>query len=460
MKNTDIIKILVVDDDTSHRLMLKATLTDDGYNITEAENGEVAVRKVKQEFFDLIMLDLKMPKMGGIEALNHIKEVNPGIPILIMTAYASVQTAVEALKLGAFDYLIKPLDLDEVKLTLIKTLDYHKLKTENKSLKKRLSIEFSFSKIIGNSKKMLELFEVLALAAPSDTTMLILGESGTGKELIVNAIHQNSTRVNKPFIKVNCAALSDNLLESELFGHEKGAFTGAHARRLGRFEQAHGGTLFLDEIGDMSPITQTKILRVLQEGEFERVGGEKTIKVDVRIIAATNKNLEEEVKKNNFRLDLFYRLSVVPVNVPPLRDRKEDIPLLAEHFIKKYAEKNQQHIRKISPQVIDLFMRYSWPGNIRELENVIQRAVILCKEDTLMPEVLPAAFKNLTNIQSHNSVDSLVGLSIKEVEKELILRTLEQTNHNITRTAEILGITRRGLQYKLNELGITSNSDY
>ncbi|HDL00880.1 MAG TPA: sigma-54-dependent Fis family transcriptional regulator, partial [candidate division Zixibacteria bacterium] len=256
------------------------------------------------------------------------------------------------------------------------------------------------------------------------------------------------------FIKVNCAALPDNLLESELFGHEKGAFTGAHARRLGRFEQAHGGTLFLDEIGDMSPITQTKILRVLQEGEFERVGGEKTIKVDVRIIAATNKNLEEEVKKNNFRLDLFYRLSVVPVNVPPLRDRKEDIPLLAEYFIKKYAEKNQQHIRKISPQVIDLFMRYSWPGNIRELENVIQRAVILCKEDTLMPEVLPAAFKNLTNIQSHNSVDSLVGLSIKEVEKELILRTLEQTNHNITRTAEILGITRRGLQYKLNELGI------
>jgi len=454
MKNADMIKILVVDDDTSHRLMLKATLSADGYDITEAENGEVALKKIKQEFFDLIMLDLKMPKMGGIEALNHIKEINPGIPILIMTAYASVQTAVEALKQGAFDYLIKPLDIDEVKLTLIKTLDYHKLKTENKSLKKRLSIEFGFSKIIGNSKKMHELFEILALAAPSDTTMLILGESGTGKELIANAIHQNSTRVNKPFIKVNCAALSDNLLESELFGHEKGAFTGAHARRLGRFEQAHGGTLFLDEIGDMSPITQTKILRVLQEGEFERVGGEKTIKVDVRIIAATNKNLEEEVKNNNFRLDLFYRLSVVPVYVPPLRDRKEDIPLLAEHFIQKYAEKNQQHIRKISPQVIDLFMRYSWPGNIRELENVIQRAVILCKEDTLMPDVLPAAFKNLTNIQPHDSVDSLVGLSIKEVEKELILRTLEQTNHNITRTAEILGITRRGLQYKLNELGI------
>ncbi len=454
MKNTGIIKILIVDDDTTHRLMLKATLLADRYHVFEAENGEVAVQMVKEEFFDLIMLDLKMPKMGGIEALKHIKKISPGIPILIMTAYASVQTAVEALKQGAFDYLIKPLDMDEVKLTLVKTLDYHKLKAENKSLKKRLSIEFGFSKIIGNSKKMHELFEVLALAAPSDTTILILGESGTGKELIANAIHQNSMRVNKPFIKVNCAALSDNLLESELFGHEKGAFTGAHARRLGRFEQAHGGTLFLDEIGDMSPITQTKILRVLQEGEFERVGGEKTIKVDVRIIAATNKNLEEEVKNNNFRLDLFYRLSVVPVYVPPLHDRKEDIPLLAEYFIQKYAEKNQQHIRKISPQVIDLFMRYSWPGNIRELENVIQRAVILCKEDTLLPEVLPATFKNLTDTQPHGSIDSLVGLSIKEVEKELILRTLEQTNHNITRTAEILGITRRGLQYKLNELGI------
>ncbi|HFB61613.1 MAG TPA: sigma-54-dependent Fis family transcriptional regulator, partial [Bacteroidetes bacterium] len=266
--------------------------------------------------------------------------------------------------------------------------------------------------------------------------------------------HQNSSRADKPFIKVNCAALPENLLESELFGHEKGAFTGAHTRRLGRFEQAHGGTLFLDEIGDMSLLTQAKILRVLQEGEFERVGGEKTVKVDVRIIAATNKDLEEEVKNNNFRLDLFYRLSVVPVNVPPLRERKEDIPLLVEHFIQKYAEKNRQHIRKISPRVMDLFMRYAWPGNIRELENVIQRAVILCKEETLMPEVLPPAFNNLTGDAPQGNVEGLVGLSIKEVERELILRTLEQTRHNITRTAEILGITRRGLQYKLHELGL------
>jgi two-component system response regulator HydG len=454
MRNKDAKKLLIVDDDASHRLMLKATLSSDEYKIFEAENGEVAVQMVEQDFFDLIMLDLKMQKMGGIEALKHIKKISPGIPILIMTAYASVQTAVEALKLGAFDYLIKPLDMDDVKHSINKTLDYHNLKIENKSLKKRLSIEFDFSQIIGASRKMRELFEVLALSAPSDTTILILGESGVGKELIANAVHQNSLRVNKPFVKVNCAALPDNLLESELFGHEKGAFTGANSLRLGRFEQAHEGTLFLDEIGDMSLVTQAKILRVLQEGEFERVGGEKTIKVDVRIIAATNKDLEEEVKNNNFRNDLFYRLSVVPVNIPSLRDRKEDIPLLAEHFIQKYAEKNQQHLRKISPQVIDLFMRYNWPGNIRELENVIQRAAILCKEDIIIPDVLPATFKNLPDERSNGSLDSMVGLSIKEVEKELIIKTLEQTNHNITRTAEILGITRRGLQYKLNELGI------
>jgi two-component system response regulator HydG len=454
MINKDTKKILIVDDDTTHRLMLKATLSSDEYHIFEAENGEVAVKMVQEEFFDLIMLDLKMQKMGGIEALEHFKKISPGIPILIMTAYASVQTAVEALKLGAFDYLIKPLDMDEVKNNLYRTLDYHKLKIENKSLKKRLSLAFDFSQIIGSSRKMGELFEVLALAAPSDTTILILGESGTGKELIANAVHQNSLRINKPFIKVNCAALPENLLESELFGHEKGAFTGADTRRLGRFEQANGGTLFLDEIGDMSLVTQAKILRVLQEGEFERVGGEKTIKVDVRIIAATNKNLEEEVKNNKFRHDLFYRLSVVPINIPPLRDRKEDISLLAEHFLQKYAEKSQHHIRKISPQVIDLFMRYSWPGNIRELENVMQRAAILCKEDIILIDVLPTTFRNLTNVETHGTVDSLVGLSIKEVEKELILKTLEQTNHNITRAAEILGITRRGLQYKLKELDI------
>ncbi|NOY60367.1 MAG: sigma-54-dependent Fis family transcriptional regulator [Calditrichaeota bacterium] len=451
MKDKNAKRILIVDDDDNHRLMLKATLSADGYQIFEAADGDEAVRKVEQNFFDLIMLDLKMENMGGIEALKRIKQISPAIPVLIMTAYASIQTAVEALKLGAFDYLLKPLDMDQVRHTLEKTLDYQKLIIENKTLKERLSMEFDFSNIIGNSKRMRELFEVLALAAPSDTTILILGESGTGKELIANAIHQNSPRVDKPFIKVNCAALPENLLESELFGHEKGAFTGAIARRQGRFEQAHDGTLFLDEIGDMSLATQAKILRVLQENEFERVGGNKTIKVDVRIIAATNKDLERAVEEGAFRKDLFYRLSVVPVLLPPLRERKKDIPLLAEHFLKKYAEKNQRLIQGFAPEAVDVLMRYHWPGNVRELENCVERAVILCREQFITPNELPIAFQTLNETDESGKIDVSTGFTLQEVEKELILKTLEQTNGNRTRAAEILGITRQTLLNKLKE---------
>jgi len=451
LKDKNAKRILIVDDDDNHRLMLKATLSADGYQIFEAADGDEAVRKVEQNFFDLIMLDLKMENMGGIEALKRIKQISPAIPVLIMTAYASIQTAVEALKLGAFDYLLKPLDMDQVRHTLEKTLDYQKLIIENKTLKERLSMEFDFSNIIGNSKRMRELFEVLALAAPSDTTILILGESGTGKELIANAIHQNSPRVDKPFIKVNCAALPENLLESELFGHEKGAFTGAIARRQGRFEQAHDGTLFLDEIGDMSLATQAKILRVLQENEFERVGGNKTIKVDVRIIAATNKDLERAVEEGAFRKDLFYRLSVVPVLLPPLRERKKDIPLLAEHFLKKYAEKNQRLIQGFAPEAVDVLMRYHWPGNVRELENCVERAVILCREQFITPNELPIAFQTLNETDESGKIDVSTGFTLQEVEKELILKTLEQTNGNRTRAAEILGITRQTLLNKLKE---------
>ena len=447
-------KILIVDDDASHRLMLKAFLTDAGYQVYEAGDGQEAIEMVNEQFFDLIMLDLKMKRVGGLEALQRIKEISPAIPVLIMTAYASVKTAVAGLKMGAFDYLVKPLDMDEVLIIVEKALNYNQLQVENKALKSRLNLQFDFSAIIGKSKKMREVFEVLAMAAPSDATILILGESGTGKELIANAIHQNSLRKDKPFIKVNCAALSENLLESELFGHEKGAFTGAMARRLGRFELAHGGTLFLDEIGDMSLATQAKILRVLQEGEFERLGGEKTIKTDVRLIAATNKNLEKEVEQGTFRKDLYFRLSVVPVYLPALRERKEDIPLLAEHFLKKYAEKNNRLIRGFTPQAMDLLMRYEWPGNVRELENVIERAVILSRNELILPETLPPNLRNSIKNAEDLTAESLVGRSIKEVEKELILKTLEQTGNNITRAAEILGLTRRGLQYKLKELGL------
>ncbi len=447
-------KILIVDDDAGHRMMLRATLLEHGYEIFEASDGSEAVDRVEISFFDLIMLDLKMKNMDGVEALKRIKKISPAIPVLIMTAYASVQTAVEALKLGAIDYLMKPLDIEKVIQAIDKVLNPQTLKIDDKIFKERIDREFDFSSIIGKSKKMIDVFETIALTAPSDATILILGESGSGKELIAEAIHKNSRRKDKPFIKVNCAALAENLLESELFGHEKGAFTDAHSKREGRFEQANNGTLFLDEIGDMSPSTQAKILRALQEGEFERLGGNKTIKVNVRIIAATNKNLEEEVEKGRFRKDLFFRLSVVPIDLPPLRERKEDLPLLADYFLKKYAKKNNRLIKEFVPSAVDMLLRYHWPGNVRELENVIERAVIISREDMIIPDALPNALKNNADGEVDDSFDNLAGRPIKDVEKELIIKTLEQTNHNITQAAKLLGITRRGLQYKLKELQI------
>ncbi|HED37874.1 MAG TPA: sigma-54-dependent Fis family transcriptional regulator, partial [Ignavibacteria bacterium] len=430
--NKEAKKILIVDDDAGHRIMIKATLLERGYEIFEASDGSEAVALVEKRFFDLIMLDLKMKNMDGVEALKQIKKISPAIPVLIMTAYASVQTAVEALKLGAIDYLMKPLDIEKVIQTIDKTLNSQTLKIDDKIFKERVDREFDFSPIIGKSKKMRDIFETIALTAPSDATILILGESGSGKELVAEAIHKNSLRKDKPFIKVNCAALAENLLESELFGHEKGAFTGAHSKREGRFEQANNGTLFLDEIGDMSASTQAKILRALQEGEFERLGGNKTIKVNVRIIAATNKNLEEEVEKGRFRKDLFFRLSVVPVYLPPLRERREDLPLLADYFLKKYAKKNKRLIKGFVPLAIDMLLRYQWPGNVRELENVIERAVIISREDMITPDALPNALKNNADGEVDDPFDNLSGRLIKDVEKELIIKTLEQTNHNIT----------------------------
>jgi len=454
MTNSKKKKFLIVDDDLSHRLMLKATLKEKNYEVYEAEDGADAIKLVEQDFYDLILLDLKMKNVDGITALKEIKKISPAIPVLIMTAYSSVNSAVEALKLGAADYLVKPLDIDVVCHAITKTLDYLHLLNENKSLRERIGRDFDTSSIIGKSKKMREVFEVIALAAPSDATVLILGESGTGKELIANAIHQNSNRKDKPFIKVNCAALPENLLESELFGHEKGAFTGAVNRRQGRFELADGGTIFLDEIGDMTLSTQAKILRVLQEGEFERVGGEKTIKANVRIIAATNKELELEVENGNFRKDLYFRLSVVPITLPSLRQRKEDIPELAEHFLNKYAKKNNRLIRGFTPDAIDLLMRYNWPGNIRELENVVERAVIMSRAEFISLDALPISLRSSDTDSNDSGEEVFAGRPIKEVEKELIIKTLERTDNNITRAAELLGISRRTLHNKIKEYEI------
>jgi len=447
-------KILVVDDEHSHRQMIEAVLSAEGYEIAQADNGQAAIDAVADKFYDLLIMDIRMPKLGGIEALKKIKKISPGIPIIIMTAYASVGTAVDALKSGASDYLAKPLDIEELKILVAKTLRIHQLEEENIYLKERLNDRFDFSNIIGQSSAMNKLFETMALVAPSEATVLIVGESGTGKELIANAIHQNSPRKDHPFIKVNCAALPETLLESELFGHEKGSFTGAIARRKGRFQLAHKSSIFLDEIAEMASATQAKILRVLQEREFEPIGSTQTIKVDTRVIAATNKNLEKEIAAGRFREDLYYRLNVVTLDVPPMRERREDIPYLADFFLKQYADKNRRLIQGFSPRATDLLMRYDWPGNVRELENIIERAVIMSRGEVITPLEFPNDLQELDEELKNSQINLTPGRSLKEVEKEMILRTLEETGGNRTHAANILGISRRTLQLKLKEYGI------
>ncbi len=385
--------ILVADDEASHRMMLKAHLKEEGLEVIEASNGQEAIDLVSRHFYDLILMDIRMPVMDGMEALTRIKKISPAVPVIMMTAYGSINSAVEALKSGADDYLTKPLDMDELLLKVKKSLRYRQLEEENLLNRERLGMRFDFSNIIGKSPAMKELFETLTMVAPSDATVLLLGESGTGKEIVANALHQNSPRKDQAYITVNCAALPETLLESELFGHEKGAFTGAMARKKGRFELADGGTLFLDEIGEMSPATQAKILRVIQEKEFEAVGGTKAIQVDVRIIAATHKDLETEVKEGRFREDLYYRLNVVPITIPPLRNRKEDIPLLAEHFLRISSQKNNRDIKSLEPRVLDDLVRYPWPGNVRELENIIERMVIMSRGDLILIQDLPRDLK-------------------------------------------------------------------
>lgn len=446
-------KILVVDDETTHRQMIETVLRAEGYDVNSAGNGIEAISTIEEKFYDLILMDVRMDQMDGITAMRRIKEISPGIPIVIMTAYASVNTAVEALKSGAQDYLIKPLDIEELKILINKSLHYHRLEQENRFLKEQLDVRFNFENIIGNSQPIRKLFDIMALVAPTEATVLITGETGTGKELIANAVHMNSLRKDRPLIKVNCAALPETLLESELFGHEKGAFTGAVSRKQGRFQLAHQASIFLDEIGEMPLSTQVKILRVLQEREFEAVGGTETLKVDIRVIAASNKNLEEEILNGRFREDLFYRLNVVTLNVPPLRERHEDIPILADYFLKKYTEKNRRLIKGFSPRAMDLLMRHTWPGNVRELENIVERAVILAREDFITPLQFPGVIQDLDRDAYEGAVGMTEGKSLKDMERRMILRTLEETGGNRTHAADILGISRRTLQIKLKEYG-------
>lgn len=445
-------KILIVDDDAAHRTMLKVNLVQAGYEIIETDDGDQVLPVLLENSVDLILMDLKMARMDGLEAIKMLRSEHRVEPIIVITAFSSVESAVEAMKHGAIDYITKPVDIEALKLKVEKALDVEGLREENRELRKRLGEKFDFGNIIGRSPAMQKVFETLALVAPSDATVLINGESGTGKELIAGALHHNSNRKSGPFVKVNCAALHENLLESELFGHEKGAFTGADSRRPGRFELADGGTLFLDEIGDMSLPTQAKILRVLQEGELERLGGNQTLRVDVRLVAATHRDLNKMVEEEKFRQDLFFRLSVVPVELPPLRERTEDIPVLADFFLHHYCKKNKKDIRGFHPQTLVLLVRYSWPGNVRELENTIERAVILCLGEQITPRELPPQMlpEDFQQVAVHSSSTD-GGLTLKDMEKETIRATLERTGGNKSRAAKLLGIARQTLLNKVKE---------
>lgn len=450
--------ILVVDDDQGHLKTLNTIVTSWGYQVSTAEDGVQAVDRVKAGPFDLIIMDVRMARMDGIEALKRIKAYNPAIPILIMTAYSSVDSAVEALKTGAYDYLTKPLDFDVLRLSLQRALEHTHLKTENQNLREKLGDNFHWANIIGNSPKMKAMTDMLAMIAPSEATVLITGESGTGKELIAKSIHYNSPRKAHPLVVVNCAALTETLLESELFGHEKGAFTGADRRREGRFMQADKGTLFLDEVGETSPTMQTKLLRVIQEREIQRVGGSETLPVDVRILAATHRDLAEEVNAGRFRQDLYYRLNVVTVEVPPLCEREDDIPLLAQHFLDRFAEKNRKQVKGFSPKAMDMLRKYRWPGNVRELENTIERAVILLAGDHVTEKELPPTVTEpylFSQAEAGAPAASVaVNRPLEEIERAAILGTLQDTGGNKSETARRLKISRKTLHNKLKEYGL------
>jgi two-component system response regulator HydG len=452
--------ILVVDDDKAHLSMLCTILSGWGHSPEGVEDGGDAIEKVREAPFDAVLMDVRMAKVGGIEALSKIKEINPSIPVVIMTAYSSVDTAVEAMKIGAYDYLTKPLNFDELKLTLERSLEHMTLIKENRSLKEKISEGGQASGIIGRSRPIKELLDMVKTVAATEATVLINGESGTGKELFAKAIHTGSNRSDSPLVTVNCAALTETLLESELFGHEKGSFTGADRKREGRFVQADGGTLFLDEVGEIPMPMQSKLLRAIQEGEVQRVGSDKVLSVDVRIIAATNRDLLEESKKGNFREDLYYRLNVVSLKIPSLAERSEDIPLLASHFLGRYAERNRKKIKGFTPGAMDRLSRYPWPGNVRELENAVERAVILTAGEYISEKDLPPSITGDLPVMQEEDVQvggaspSIGGKPLHEVEKMAIHETLIRTGGNKSEAAKILNITRTTLDNKIKKYSI------
>lgn len=462
------LKILVVEDGRSQRDMLRDFLAGEGYRVSDADNGEHALEAIKNDYFDLVLLDYKMPGMDGLMVLEEIKGFNPEIDVIMMTAHGTIETAVRAMKAGVSDYVTKPIELEELLIQIEKISEFRNLTKENKILREDLRGKgITTDQIIYRSRAVNEVINLAGRVSRSDTTVLIKGESGTGKELFARLIHTLSPRSEKPMIPVNCAALPETLLESELFGHEKGAFTGASRRRIGRFEEADEGTLFLDEIGELSPSVQAKLLRFLQEREFQRVGGNQTIRSDVRIISATNRDLEAKVKEGDFREDLYYRLNVVAMTIPPLRDRKEDLPPLIDHFLKQFAREMGEEIREIDLEARDLLLRYDYPGNVRELENIIERAVVIARGPVISSRDLPftrdeiharAEQEGYTAKTADRPVPMTAGkldrslkTAVEDLERTMIRKAMEGTNNHQTKAADILGISERMLRYKLKK---------
>lgn len=471
-------RILIIDDDESVRDLLGAFLKDQGFDVAAAADGKAGLDLLRQDRFDLFLVDLNMPVMGGMDLLREAFRLKIDTPSIVITAFAAVNTAVEAIKLGAFDYITKPFSLDELLIVINRCLDVSKLKIENAALKRQLKHKFDFGGLIGSSPEMQKIYELIKKIADTDSTVFIHGESGTGKELIAKVIHYNSARFQKPFVPLNCAAIPRDLLESELFGHEKGAFTGAINTRIGRFELANNGTIFLDEIGELHPSLQAKMLRVIQEKEFERVGSTKTLKVDVRILAATNRDLKKAIANGEFREDLYYRLNVIPLEIPPLRERKEDIEILIEHFINKFSKKKKKEPFSITTDAMNCFKNYDWPGNVRELENMIERLVILC-DGVVRVDDLPERFQSKKREQSISpeetkealSKTSLEGLILPEsgidlnammdkLERDLILQAIKLTGGVKSKAAALLGLNRTTLIEKMKKKGIVTQNPY
>ncbi|HHP7234756.1 MAG TPA: sigma-54-dependent transcriptional regulator [Desulfobacterales bacterium] len=451
--------ILIVDDEKNYPRILGAVLEEEGFEIQTANSGKEALEILEASDVDLVLTDMKMPSMDGIELLEKIKTKDPELPVIMMTAYGTVDKAVEAMQKGAYSYILKPFDNERLILYVNKAIAMYRVVQENRRLRSAVSSHYSFGNLIGKSKSMQAVFDLIRKVAPTGATVLIQGESGTGKELVAKSIHFNSPRRDRPFVAVNCAALAETLLESELFGHEKGAFTGAVATKKGRFELADGGTLFLDEIGELTPGLQVKLLRVLQEKTIERVGGGRAIPVDIRILAATNKNLKSEMARGRFREDLFFRLNVVHIPLPALKERPEDIRLLMEHFIRKYASERKagEPITGIEPDVERLFYDYSWPGNVRELENIIERATILSPGSRIQVSDLPRNFRE--NVQDNLYLDSIPAdaklyETLAMIEKTLILRALKKSDYVQSRAAELLGIGKSGLNQKIKKYAL------